>query len=366
MTEEAPETLEGRASAPRRSPARRIAAALVLFLALLGIGAALGGYLVYEYVRGPGVEGEPVTVLIPEGASGRQVGDLVAKAGLVEQELFFRLAMRLDRSGGTIKHGEHHIPRGLSPSEILRRLQEAPEAGAGAFKVTVPEGLTIAQIASLVGDSAGVLAAASAIAPKEALGIDAPGLEGFLMPDTYYFDAPPSGEELVRRMLKQFREEWTALSAEFPEAARDPLKILTVASLVEEEARVEEERPLVAAVIYNRLAAGRPLQMDSTLQYALKKYGQRLLDEDKEIESPYNTYKVAGLPPGPISNPGRASLRAALAPANVKHLYFVSNADGKTHTFSTTLREHEAAVAKFRKEIRVQRKDEREEDAGKK
>ncbi len=366
MTDEAPETLQEPAPAPHRSFVRRVAGSAILSLALFAIGAASSAYLVYQYVQGPGVAGEPITVVIPEGASGRQAGDLVAKAGLIEHEAFFRLAIYLDHSGGTIKHGEHRIPKGLSPSEILRRLKEAPEAAVGAFKLTIPEGLTIAQIAELSADSAGLMAAVSAITPKEALGIDAPGLEGFLMPNTYYFDAPPSGEELVQRMLKQFREEWAALSTEFPDAAKDPLKVLTVASLVEEEARVDEERPLVAAVIYNRLAAGQPLQMDSTLQYALKKYGQRLLDEDKEVESPYNTYKVAGLPPGPISNPGRASLRAALAPAKVKYRYFVSNADGKTHTFSTTLKEHEAAVAKYRKEIRAQRREEREEDAGEK
>ena len=230
--------------------------------------------------------------------------------------------------------------------------------------MTIPEGLTISQIAQALPNISGILAATTAITPKDAVGIDASSLEGFLMPNTYYFDAPPAGEVLVRRMLKQFHEEWTALAAQFPEESKDLLKTVTVASLIEEEARVDEERPLVAAVIYNRLAGGQPLQLDSSLQYALKKYGQRLLDEDKEVDSPYNTYKVTGLPPGPISNPGKASLRAALAPSNEKYSYFVSNADGKTHTFSKTLREHEAAVAKYRREIREQRKELKDHEAG--
>ncbi len=335
---------------------------LILCAALLAIGVALAGYLVLEYVRGPGVAGEPVAVTIPEGASGRQVGDLLAGTELVEHELLFRLAMRLDKSGDTIKHGEHMIPLGSSPSEILRLLQQTPEVELGTFKVTIPEGLTVAQIAPLIADSAGLLAAAAAVYPSQTLDIQAPSIEGFLMPNTYYFDAPPTGAKVVETMLEQFRAEWTKLAAEFPEAAKDPLRIVTIASLVEEEARVDEERPLVAAVIHNRLAKNRTLDMDSTLQYALNKYGQRLLDEDKQVDSPYNTYKVAGLPPGPISNPGPASLRAALAPADVKYLYFVSNADGKTHTFSNTLKEHEAAVAKYRKEIRTQRRELREQN----
>jgi UPF0755 protein len=162
-------------------------------------------------------------------------------------------------------------------------------------------------------------------------------------------------------MVTQFEKEYEALLQEHPAAReRSKLEIVTVASLVEEEARVDEERAIVAAVIYNRLSKGRPLEMDSTLQFALGKYGQRLLSEDKAVESPYNTYRKAGLPPGPISNPGVASLRAAMAPADMDYLYFVSNADGLTHTFSRTLKEHNAAVARYRKEIAVQRREQRQ------
>ena len=362
MSEQTGDTQEVRDAPKGGRVVLRLFLALLMLVVTAGILAATGAYLVYQYVTGSGVPGEPVAVTIPEGASGRQVGAIVEDAGLVEHELFFRLAMRLDKSGDTIKHGEHRIPLGSSPAEVLRYLQESPYAVTGNVKVTIPEGLTIEQIAEVLPDPAGFLAALSARNTREALGFDAPGFEGFLMPNTYFFDAAPTGEQLVERMLEQFRTDWAVLSAEFPEAAKDPLKIATIASLVEEEARVDDERPLVSAVVHNRLDAGIPLQMDSTLQFALKKYGQRLLDADKEVDSLYNTYMKAGLPPGPISNPGRASLRAALAPADVKYLYFVSNADGKTHTFSNTLKEHEAAVAKFRKEIRVQRREEREQE----
>jgi UPF0755 protein len=140
----------------------------------------------------------------------------------------------------------------------------------------------------------------------------------------------------------------------------DKLSIVTVASLIEEEAKISEERPLVAAVLYNRIEKGMPLQMDSTLQYALGKYGQRMLDSDKEIDSPYNTYRNKGLPPGPISSPGVDSLRAALAPAQRDYLYFVSNADGTSHTFSSTYEDHLKAVSQFRRDIAVQRQEQRQ------
>ena len=142
----------------------------------------------------------------------------------------------------------------------------------------------------------------------------------------------------------------------YPDAqVMDKVSLLIIASLIEEEARLDHERALVSAVIHNRLEKKMPLEMDSTLQYALNKYGQRLLNEDKEVDSPYNTYKRRGLPPGPISNPGIKSIEAALNPADVDYIFFVSNADGKSHTFTSNLRDHNNAVAKFRREIREQR-----------
>lgn len=349
---------ESRGAERRGRPLTRAAGVVVMVFAVAVVLALLGLYSVYTYVTRPGAHGEPVVFTVPEGATGREVGKLLANEGLVDNGLFFRLAIRLDRSPGTIKYGAHLVPRGASPSEILDILQEKPEPrlNPNAFKITIPEGLTIAQMAETLDNGDAFLAAAKALSPEQELGVDTPNLEGFLMPNTYYFDEPPSGGELVRAMLEQFKADYAELAADYPEAAQDLVKVVTVASLIEEEARVDEERPLVAAVIYNRLAKGRALQMDSTLQYALDKYGQRLLEDDKAVDSPYNTYKYPGLPPGPISNPGVASLRAALAPAEVDYMYFVSNADGKTHTFSRTMREHERAVARYRKEIREQRR----------
>jgi len=358
------------AKAPERSRMGRLLFVGVVTLFVIALSVPVlygaGAYLMRRAVNMPIGPGDPVSFTVPEGATGQEVAALLADAGLVRHELLFRLAMRLDEDGGTIKHGVHRVPRGASPMAIAQALKRNPEPrlDPDAYRVTIPEGLTIRQIADRVEDGESFLAAVKAIDPMEALGIEAPSLEGFLMPNTYYFAEPPTGDELVRVMLDQFRHEYAALRQAHPHLPYDMLEIVTIASLVEEEARVDEERPLIAAVIENRLERGRALQFDSTLQYALDKYGQRLLHKDKEIDSPYNTYKYPGLPPGPISNPGVASLRAALDPAEVEYLYFVSNADGTTHTFSRTLREHEAAVAKYRQEIRKQRRELREAVAG--
>lgn len=331
----------------------------LLILLLIVLAVAL--YLVNDHVTQPGVPGEEMEFEVPEGATGNDVAELLSDAGLVEHWLFFRLAMRLDDGDQPIKHGVHLLAKGLSPTELLQLLREnpRPEIDPDAIRITVPEGLTVAQTADIFVDSDAFLEAIQGFDPRDYLNFDVPSLEGFLMPNTYYFSEAPAPEKLIASMLTQFQSDYSALLAEFPDkASEDPVRLVIVASLIEEEARVDEERPIIAAVIYNRLERNRALQMDSTLQYALGKYGERLLNVDKEVDSPYNTYKRRGLPPGPISNPGVASIRAALAPADVKYLYFVSNADGKTHTFSNNLREHEAAVAKFRREIRNQRREE--------
>ncbi len=353
-----------------RSYLRRAAklSLLLLVLMLLGITAvSVATYLAYEHVVRLGSPGESVAITIPEGLSGKAVGQLLANQGLVEHELFFRLAMKLDKTGRPIKHGYYRLPLGLSPAQLLTHLQEgtqwrmSPEEIPDELKVTIPEGLTIQQMAAQFDDPEAFREAAADPQLIARLGLEVPTLEGFLMPNTYYFEEKPDERAVVERLLNQFLREYGILRKDIPEAAgRDLLEVVTVASLIEEECRVDEERPLVSAVIYNRLKAGMPLDLDSTLQFASGKYGARMLNEDKETDSPYNTYRHAGLPPGPISNPGVACLRAALKPAAVDYLFFVSNADGKTHTFSSTMNEHANAVRRFRREIAVQRRALRE------
>jgi len=346
---------------------KRLIAGIMIMLLLGVVTLAFLGLLAYQHVMQAGTAGEPVPVIIPEGATGREVGQILVENGLIEHELFFRMALRLDKSPKSIKHGRYKLPKGLSAFELLEMLQKGapnvydPLEIPDELKVTVPEGLTIAQTAELFDNPEEFKKAAADPDLLATLGFEAPALEGFLLPNTYYFDKKPSEREVVERMVKQFNKEWAELVAATPlPEDRTPLQIVTVASLVEEEARVAEERPDVAAVIYNRLERGMPLQMDSTIQYALDKYGQRILYSDREVESPYNTYRNRGLPPGPISNPGLASLRAALKPSGADYVYFVSNADGLTHTFSSSNSEHVRAVRRFRREIAPQRAAERE------
>lgn len=340
----------------------------VVIAALTAVAAGLAGYLVYHHVTREGTPGPAVRIEVPEGATGYGVGQILAEEGLLEHELLFRLAIRLDQGEGHIKHGQYDLPRGLGPMQLLELLREGPnvappaEAVPDECKVTIPEGLTIAQMAARFDEPEAFITAASDPALIAQVGVEAKTLEGFLMPNTYFFDEKPSEREVVERMLEEHLTQWDLLLGEYPQAAaRDKMEVVTVASLVEEEARADGERPLIAAVIYNRLEKGMPLELDATLQYALAKYGQRMLYRDKEVDSPYNTYKNRGLPPGPISNPGTAALRAAIDPANKDYLFFVSNADGETHTFSSTMHEHTRAVARYRREIAAQRRKLKEE-----
>lgn len=340
-----------------------------VMLVLAGIGSGLAAFMAYDYITRPGVAGAPVRVTIPEGSSGSEIGNVLTKAGLIDHPLFFRVAVRLSRSQKGLHYGDYDIPRGLSPLQIVELLQEGSNIGLTAEeipderRVTMPEGLTASQMAELRPDPKAFLDATSDPELIAKTKLTTATLDGFLLPETYFFDKKPTEREVVERLSESFWKEYNDLAAAIPGAAdRDPVEVVTVASLIEEEARADGERPLIAAVIYNRLKANMPLGLDSTLQYALNKYGQRMLDRDKEVDSPYNTYKHSGLPPGPICNPGKACLRAAMLPEDVDYLYFVSNADGKTHTFSRTLAEHNKAVGVFRQEIAVQRKTEAREE----
>lgn len=329
----------------------------LLFLGVLAAG--LTAFVVYDYVTRPGHKGAGVEMVVPPGATGRDIGRLLEEQGLVEYEGFFRLALQVDGSNKIIKHGAYELYKGLSATELLHLLYEGPSRHllANQQRVTIPEGLSIPQIAELLGYGERFVEAAKAPALIERLGIEADNLEGFLMPNTYFFDKVPEPDALVERMVSQFEKEYDTLIKAHPGAKHlDKRYIITVASIVERETRVDEERPLVAQVIYNRIKREIPLQMDSTMQFALNKYGERMLYTDMETESPYNTYMNRGLTPGPICSPGVSSLSAAMSPANVDYLYFVSNADGFTHTFSKTLDEHNRAVARFRREIAPQRR----------
>lgn len=350
-------------SLTRRWYVRLVFAIIVLSIIVVASGA-FAAYVLYDHITQPRAKGERVLFTVPQGSSGNDVGRLLAKEGLIEHEFFFRVAMRLEPSNDAIKHGDFMLPKGVSPVQLLEILRTTvPQVVAAQnYRVTIPEGLTIKQMAQLSENQDGFMAAVQSLDLFDQFGISAISAEGFLMPNTYFFSEEPSDNDVVQRMADQFSRDFDALLEKYPDQKEvDRVSILTIASLIEEEARVDEERALVAAVIHNRLSKKMRLEMDSTLQYILEKYGQRILNDDKEVQSPYNTYMNYGLPPGPISNPGVKSIEAAMNPADVDYLFFVSNADGNSHTFSTTLREHNAAVAKYRREMRTQRREQNDQ-----
>lgn len=319
----------------RRGDARAVALA-----ATLALGACA------NEPRGPAVE-----VTIPPGASFHAAADSLARAGLVTWPRLFGTYAKLTGSDRDIKAGTYRLQRGRSWGALLHALDE----GQGLQRrVTIPEGWTIAQIVPAVARALGapddsVEAAVRDSALREELDIPTPTLEGYLFPDTYEFAYGTSPRLAVREMVKRFEEVWQpAWTERLQQLAMTRHDIVTLASIVEKEAVLPEERPVIAAVYLNRLRLQMPLQADPTVQYALGLHRDRVLYRDLEVDSPYNTYKHLGLPPGPIASPGRASLEAALYPAQVPYLFFVAHPDGH-HEFRRTFKEHTEARAEVRR-----------------
>jgi len=305
----------------------------------------------------------PARVTIPPGATMRAAADSLRVAGVVGSPRVFRLYAKLRRSDRGIKAGTYLIEPHASWGSILSSLRE----GRGVVNVlTIPEGFTLAQIEDLLvtklelhGDSA--RAALTDTALLHRLDVPTPTLEGYLFPDTYFFPPGTTARAavlaMVRRFEQRWRPEWTARLDSLTVSRHD---VLTLASIVEREAKRPEERPVIAAVYWNRLRKGMLLQADPTVQYALPQYQSRLLNKHLTVKSPYNTYKYPGLPPGPIAAPGTASIQATLYPADVPFLYFVAHPDGH-HEFRARLEQHQEAVRIARRAWDAVRRQQRAE-----
>lgn len=294
--------------------------------------------------------GAPVRVIVPRGASFGQAADSLASTGVIGSRKLFTLYGRLTGGDRNIKPGTYLLKHGTPWTAIISALN----GGHGLVNtVTIPEGWTISQIAPALAKTLkvpvdSVTAAVRDTAMLARLDIPNPTLEGYLFPDTYAFPIGTTARQAVREMVYSFERRWRPAW----DSAATAMKInrndlVTMASIVEKEARVPEERPVIAAVYYNRLRRGMLLQADPTVQYALGHHVGRVLYKDLAIQSPYNTYVNKGLPPGPIASPGVASLAAAANPANVQYLYFVATPDGH-HEFRMTLEQHTNAVRQVR------------------
>lgn len=325
---------------------------LLLAVVLVPVGAWLSWKHETESIK-LAAGAAPVKLVVPQGASAEAIGRKLAAEGLVRHQAVFRLLVRSQHLGGHLKAGEYALEGPLSLEEILALLARGDVV---RNEITIPEGRTLEEAAALL--------AAQGIAPAGFLELardpelirdldpEAADLEGYLFPDTYEIPltADPAAA-LARRMVERFRE---VIGAEQLRIAANELtvrQIVILASLVELETAATGERPRIAAVFLNRLEKRMLLQTDPTIIYALKRDGRwdgNIRRRDLEMDSPYNTYRHAGLPPGPIGSPGREAIQAVLDPAETRELYFVSRNDG-THKFSETLVEHNRAVDRYQR-----------------
>ncbi|MEX0973969.1 MAG: endolytic transglycosylase MltG [Bacillota bacterium] len=339
-----------------KMPSRRLLLerfGVAIALTLLLVGVATAGYV----FSCPLPKGSPnVTVYVEPGASTAKVADLLHQNGVVRNPLAFRALARIMRADGRLQSGEYQFEPGIFAWDAISSLVHGRVL---YYSVTVREGLTVEQIATLVegrgfGAKADILTLCkdSSLLPALVSAADRAGvrypLEGYLFPDTYYIRRGMTPKEIVQMMVSRFTAVFTAeLANKAKSRGISAHDAATLASIVEREAYAPEERAVIAAVYLNRLRIGMKLDADPTVVYAIgKQAGYAPLYKDLEADSPYNTYRNAGLPPGPIGNFGKASLEAVLAPASVDYLYFVAKKDG-THAFARTLSDHNQNVRKY-------------------
>ena len=328
--------------------------AFLVLIALAVVAAAGLAGMLYRQTSEPfkGYEGNEQFVTIEPGSSTRTIAQRLIDAGVVRDDKTFRAALwRSGRARG-LQAGEFRFDRPMTPTEVIEKIARGDVYNR---RITFPEGLTIQEMARIYeqqkfGKAAAFAAAARDASPIRDIDPAATDLEGYLFPETYALPRDATAAKLVELMVARFRQLFTA---EMQQAAQaldlTPRQAVTLASLVEKETAVPSERSMVAAVYLNRLKIGMGMQADPTVIYALQRAGRydgNLRRDDLQFDSPYNTYRYPGLPPGPIASPGLAALQASVAPAKVDYLYFVSRNDG-SHVFARTLAEHNENVHQF-------------------
>jgi UPF0755 protein len=307
--------------------------------------------LIVDYIRVPELneEFERIAFIIDKGSSIDTIADsLLAKGLIKDKEIFILWLTTLDKDR-LIKAGYYEIPKGLNYAQLISFLSKAPSK---EIKVTLIEGWRIEEIAQELHKQINIEVDRFLFLAKDSifihkLGVKANSLEGYLLPDTYHFYWGVSEETAIKYLVNQCLAIFTdEVKNQITKYNMDIHNILTLASIIEGEAIVDDERKIISSVYHNRLNRRIKLQADPTIQYILDGPPRRLLLKDLEIDSPYNTYKYYGLPPGPISNPGKKSILAAIDPEKTNYIYFVARGDGK-HSFSTNASEHQKAKAQF-------------------
>ncbi|HSB81268.1 MAG TPA: endolytic transglycosylase MltG [Candidatus Methylomirabilis sp.] len=321
-----------------------------LIIALILTTVGVRTYLQFQPSISTGTpDGPPRIVYIKPKTSVQEIAQLLQEAGVIRTPWVFLALAYLQGSLTRLQAGEYEFTSNMSLLEILHRLETGRIL---THQVTVPEGFTALDIAQLLAseqlaDADRFMALVKDPTFAERLGLSVPSLEGYLFPDTYRLSRGMPEEEIIRTMVSRFREVLPSdLEAQAERLNLDAHGVITLASLIEKEAKLNSERPLVAGVFYNRLKRNMPLQSDPTAIYGAADSRRRITAIDLQRKTPYNTYLKAGLPPGPIANPGLASIRAALNPARVDYLYFVAKNDG-SHFFSRTFEQHVEAVRNY-------------------
>ncbi|HVM07059.1 MAG TPA: endolytic transglycosylase MltG [Acidimicrobiales bacterium] len=338
----------------RRSKAGSRIAAVLAVLIVLGVFAAAAVYIGYLRQVNPGGEpGEEIAVTIQPGTSTQGIGEILADEGVITSAQVWKIYTRLEGASG-FQAGEYTFRKNSSMDLAVSTLRKGPQLKFE--RVTVPEGLTLEQIADKIATLEGrskeafLEAARSGKVRSKYQPQGVTSLEGLILPETYNVEPKDNEEAILRRMVQAFDAQADAAGFEQAQGkfGITPYQAAIVASLIERETRVDDERPKVAQVIYNRLQKKMRLQIDATVVYALGRSGTdtRVLLKDLEIDHPYNTYKIAGLPPGPIAAPGAASIKAAMNPEPGPWLYYVVTEASGRHSFATTLQEHNANIRK--------------------
>jgi len=346
-----PENTDAIAGEGTRSWMRRwrpYAAAILIAVGALGtlVGSAISLYLLN---RPTGVARREV--LVEKGMTVSEIAGMLHRRGIIRSPALLRVLAVVGGTSRGLKAGTHRFHGGMTTQEVLEELR-VPRAVTRS--VTIPEGLRRERIAGILADELGLDAGKLAemmADPRVARehGVEADHLEGYLFPETYSFSVNAGEKQVVRRMVEHFHRVFDGgMRHRAREMGMSVHEVVTLASIIEGEARLDEERALISAVYHNRLRARMRLQADPTVQYAITDGPRRLFNRDYQVNSPYNTYRRRGLPPGPIMSPGEASLRAALYPEDVDYLYFVAQGDG-SHIFSRTIAEHEGAKRRTRR-----------------
>ena len=289
--------------------------------------------------------------IIENGASFNGVCNELKESDLITNNFMFRLIAVLYGYDSKIKAGEYYISKSMSPLTMLEIFVKGKSI---LYKITIPEGFSTEQIGQLLElngltSKEDFVNTANNINFAKKLGLNCSSFEGYLFPDTYYFPKGISCEKIITIMYKSFQNkikpEWIKKASEMNFSLH---KIITLASIIEKETGTPEERPIIASIFHNRLKNNMRLESDPTVIYGIKNFNGNITKKDLQTQTPYNTYKIKGLPPGPIANPGARSIHAAIFPDQTKYLYFVSKKDG-THFFSTNLKDHSKAVQKYQK-----------------